>query len=65
MKQEYRDLLEQDIKQQKYRDLLYQDLSGRLPYNVVMNCTEDDDEITVEVSSLIIIFCAVHHNIIR
>lgn len=44
MKQEYRDLLKQDIQQQRYRDLLYKDLSGRLPYNVVINCTEDDDE---------------------
>lgn len=46
MKQEYRDLLEQDVKQQRYRDLLYIDLCGRIPYNVVMNCTEDDDEKT-------------------
>lgn len=26
--------------------LLYKDLSGRLPYNVVINCREDDDEKT-------------------
>ncbi len=31
---------------QEYRELLYKDLSGRLPYNVIMNCTEDDDERT-------------------
>lgn len=31
---------------QEYRELLYKDLSGRLPYNVVVNCTEDDDERT-------------------
>ena len=28
------------------KNILYIDLSGRLPYNVVINCTEDDDEKT-------------------
>ena len=31
---------------QEYRELLYKDLSGRLPYNVAINCREDDDERT-------------------
>lgn len=28
------------------KDLLIKDLCGRLPYNVALNCTEDDDEKT-------------------
>ena len=31
---------------QEDKDLLLKDLCARLPYNVVINCTEDDDERT-------------------